>query len=339
MMGDKRYHVVGIGNAVLDVLVDVDDAFLAKAGILKHRMTLVGEEDSQRLYRQLVPQLEICGGSVANTMVGLASLGGRCAFLGKVADDGLGRAFSADMSRCGVTFTVKALTGSVSTARCLIFVTPDGHRSMQTFLGASSFLGVEDVEDGRPMLEDTSYLFLEGYLWSTDHGVPLMERAATIVRGAGGQVVFSLSDVGLAETYRDGLIPFIKEHCDIVFANELEAYALTRTQDVAQAQKAWRSFHRRGLAIITRGDKGSIVMDMATEHHDKDEAIDAVVWKRVVDSTGAGDLYAAGFLHGLVGGHAPSVCGHYGALCAAEVISHFGARPQTPLLEFLDAKA
>ena len=330
-MKEKTVDVVGIGNAVVDVLVDVDDAFLQQNDIPKGRMVLVDESVSQALYQRLQPQAELCGGSVANSMVGLASLGSRSAFIGKVAGDSLGTRFRTDMGACDVVYRTLPLDNG-ATARCLVFVTPDSQRSMQTFLGASLHVGVTDLDEA--LLASCSYLFLEGYLWSASQGSEVMHQAAEQVHKHGGRVVFSLSDAGLVAANKKGIQDFVANHCDLVFANEAEAQVLIGSEDDAfdfdTGEKQLRTLVP--FSVVTRSEKGSVVLAEDGSRHE----IDAVVWKQVIDSTGAGDLYAAGFLHGLIRGQPLAICGHYGALSAAEVISHFGARPQRTLAQFVE---
>ena len=324
---NKRYDVVGIGNAVLDIFVDVDEAFLATHGLRKDGMTLADEATSRALYQRITPRLTLCGGSVANTIVGLASLGCRCGFIGKVSDDDLGSVFQRDMRSHGVAYETSFLEDSVSTARCLVFVTPDSCRSMQTFLGASTHLSVMDMDEA--MLASAQSVFLEGYLWSASQGLAVMQKAARLTRSAGGKVAFSLSDSGLVASAADAMRGFIADYCDIVFANESEARALL--PNAASFDELCATMAQLvPLAVITRSEKGSVVLAGQQKH-----LIDAVVWKNVTDSTGAGDLYAAGFLYGLVKDMPLARCGQYGALCAAEIISHFGARPETALVDFL----
>ncbi|MBC6444152.1 MAG: adenosine kinase [Alphaproteobacteria bacterium GM202ARS2] len=332
MTQQKKWDVVGIGNAVVDVLIEADDAFLHKHDIPKGRMVLVEEDVSKALYKSITPQRELCGGSVANSMVGLANLGSRCGFIGKVAEDELGKRFRDDMHSCQVAYGTSPLVGGVATARCLVFVTPDSQRSMQTFLGASIHMGMADLDEA--MLGACSFVFLEGYLWSAKEGPAMMQQAATHVHENGGRVAFSLSDAGLVRANKAELQAFVANHCDVVFANETEAVALIDESDTApfEAEKSGKLLRELvAFSVVTRSEKGSVVLAEDGSTH----AIDAVVWKEVVDSTGAGDLYAAGFLHGLIQGKPLAMCGNYGAMCAAEVISHFGARPERSLAEII----
>lgn len=323
-MSEPRLHVLGIGNAIVDVLAHADDAFLIRNCIEKGAMTLIDATRAQELYGAMGPAIEVSGGSAANTMVGIASLGGRAAYTGKVRDDQLGEVFAHDIRAAGVTFSTPPARSGPPTARSLIFVTPDAQRSMNTFLGASSNLASADLDPA--LIRDAAITFMEGYLFDRPPAREAFFRAAEIAHGAGRLVALTLSDPFCVERYRAEFRELVREGVDVLFANEKEIMALYEAADFDEAlQQVRRDCH---LTALTRSEKGSIVVRGEEVH-----VIDPVRVERVVDSTGAGDLYAAGVLFGLARGLDPAACGKLGSLAAAEVISHFGARPETQLRE------
>ena len=317
--------VVGIGNALVDVIAPADDSFLAAHGLAKGSMALVDPEEAERLYRAMGPAVEVSGGSAANTMAGLASLGTRAAFIGRVADDQLGAVFAHDLRAAGVAFDPAAAgSGASPTGRSLIVVTPDAQRTMSTLLGAASELGPEDVDDD--LVVGAQITYLEGYLFDRAAAREAFEKAAALSHGAGRRVAVSLSDSFCVERFRPQFLALVESGADILFANEEELCLLGGTDDPEAALAgAERSCP---LVVMTRGAAGSTVV-AGGQRHD----VEAVPVARVVDTTGAGDLYAAGFLHGLVSDLDPAACALLGAAVAAEVISHVGARPETSLAE------
>ena len=322
-MGDALIDVTGIGNAIVDVLAKATDDSLTSLGLHKGTMALIDGARADTLYAGMGQGVEMSGGSVANSVAGIASLGGRAAYIGKVADDQLGEVFSHDIRAVGVRFeTAKVPAGGTSTARCLIMVTPDAQRTMNTFLGACLQLGPDDIDE--QLIAGSKVIYLEGYLWDPPAAKEAFLKAARIARAAGRKVALSLSDPFCVERHRSELRELVHEHVDILFANEHEACALYQVEKVEQAVLQLRG--RCELAAVTLSERGSLVLA-----GDETYTAPASRVTQVVDTTGAGDLYAAGFLHGYCTGRAPELCARLGSLCAAEVISHFGARPEMSL--------
>jgi sugar/nucleoside kinase (ribokinase family) len=322
-MATARYDVLGIGNAIVDVLARTDEDFLLKQGMNKGAMALIDEARAQAIYKAMGPAIEISGGSAANTIVGLSSLGSRSAFVGKVKDDELGRAFSHDIRAAGVTFTTPPATDGVSTGRCYVLVTPDGERTMNTYLGAAQDLRPADIDEG--MIASSAIVYLEGYLWDPKDAKDAFLKAAKIAHQSERIVALSLSDAFCVDRWRDEFLQLMRAGTvDLIFANEAELQSLYQTADFDTAMKALRG--DIDAAVVTRSEKGCMVLGP-----DGVEAVPAFPVKRVVDTTGAGDLFAAGFLSGLARGADDRICGRLGALAAAEVIQHLGARPETSL--------
>lgn len=326
-----RFDVVGIGNAIVDVLAHADDDFLLRHGMNKGAMQLIDADTADRLYGDMGPGVECSGGSAANTIAGLASLGGRGAFIGKVRDDDLGRVFHHDIESIGVHFPTSAATDGAPTARCLINVTPDAERTMSTFLGACVELGPVDVDED--VIRASQVTYLEGYLWDKEDAKAAFVKAAELAHEAGREVSLSLSDPFCVDRHRDSFRELVENHVDILFANEEEILSLYRVGDFDTALQ-----HVRGhceVAALTRSAKGSVVVSGDEVH-----IVDAERGVNVIDTTGAGDAYAAGFLYGYTNDSAADLarCAKLGGIAAAEVISHFGARPETPLNELVAAK-
>jgi sugar/nucleoside kinase (ribokinase family) len=321
-MTSASFDVVGIGNAIVDVIAQADDAFLAREGLVKGTMTLVDAPRAEALYQLMGPAVEISGGSVGNTMAGLASLGGTGAFIGKVRDDFLGDVYRHDITTVGIRFDTPAATSGPGTARCLVLVTPDGQRTMGTFLGSSADLGPADIDPDTIVAGQITYI--EGYLFDPPQAQEALRRAAAIARAAGRKVALSLSDPFCVGRHREAFRDLVDGHIDILFANEAEICSLYETADFAAAAAAVRG--RVAIAALTRSGEGSVILADGAEH-----AIASAPVARVVDTTGAGDLYAAGFLYGLTRDRPLPTCGGIGSLCAAEIISHVGARPETSL--------
>jgi sugar/nucleoside kinase (ribokinase family) len=318
--------VTGIGNAIVDVLAHTEDAFLEIQRLEKGAMTLVDAARADELYARMGPAVECSGGSAANTIAGLASLGADVAYIGKVRDDLLGRVFAHDIRNAGVVFRTPPATAGPSTARCLIFVTSDAQRTMQTYLGASATLGPEDVD--AELVANSRITYLEGYLWDPEPAKQAFLRAAEIAHAAGRKVALTLSDPFCVERHRREFQDLVAGHVDVLFANEREALALYETADLDQALGALRG--RCDVVAVTRSELGSVVLAGGETIHLPAEPVE-----HVVDTTGAGDLYASGFLYGLCRGMDLAACGRLGSIAAAEVISHFGARPETSLQELV----
>lgn len=314
--------VVGIGNALVDVLSQESEAFLQTQGLTKGAMQLVDEARSRALYSAMGPGMEVSGGSAANTIVGVASFGGRAHYIGKVRDDQLGEVFSHDLRSVGVGYWTAPATSGPPTGRCLIVVTPDAQRTLTTYLGASSQLGPADID--KSLIERAGILYLEGYLFDPPQAQRAFHVAAGIAHAAGCKVALTLSDAFCVDRHRAAFLELVERHVDILFANEAEIRSLYQTRDFDAALQQVR--HHTAVAALTRSERGSVVVAGDEVH-----VIDAHPVKTVVDTTGAGDLYAAGFMFGLSRGRDLAVCGRLGAVAAAEVISHVGARPLIPL--------
>jgi sugar/nucleoside kinase (ribokinase family) len=321
-MAALSLDVVGIGNAIVDVLAHADDAFIAGQGLAKGGMTLIDPDRAEALYAAMGPGIEMSGGSAGNTMAGLASLGGKGAYIGKVRDDVLGKVFRHDITAIGVRFTTPDASDGPGTARCLILVTPDAQRTMCTYLGACVGLGPDDIDED--LITQAQVTYLEGYLFDPPQAKAAFRTAAAAAHAAGRKVSLSLSDPFCVNRHRDEFLDLLAHHVDILFANEAEICALYQTDDFEKAAAAVRGHCE--VAALTRSEKGSVVVTGTDTH-----VVPAVPVARVVDTTGAGDLYASGFLYGLTQGRDLPTCARLGGLCAAEVISHFGARPEEPL--------
>ena len=323
----SRYDVAGIGNALVDIIAPADEAFLEREGLVKGSMTLVEETFAEALYERMGPRVQASGGSAANTMAGLASLGGRGAYMGKVSDDELGAAFAHDIRAIGVRFESAPLPrAQAATGRCMINVTPDGHRTMTTFLGASNLLGPDDVDAA--VIADSAAVFLEGYLFNSDTAREAFRKAAGLAHAAGREVALTLSDTFVVEGHRKELLDFLGD-VDVLFANEAEVSSLFQC-GFDQAIEQLRG--RVRLAGITRSEKGSVAVSEGAAEPVAAEPVD-----HVIDTTGAGDQYAAGFLFGRTHGWSPRDCARLGHVAAGEVISHYGPRPQTSLAELARA--
>jgi len=324
----SELDVVGIGNALVDVLTHESEAFLAGQSLVKGTMHLVDEAEASRLYAAMGSGMEVSGGSAANTIVGVASFGGAAHYVGKVRNDQLGEVFSHDLRSVRVGFTTPAATDGPPTGRCLIIVTPDAQRTMSTFLGASVRLGPADV-DAR-LIARAKILYLEGYLFDPPAAQEAFRAAAKVAHGAGRKVALTLSDPFCVDRHRAAFLELLEHHVDILFANEAEICALYQVNDFDAALARVRGHCE--VAALTRSAKGSVVVVGPVVHQIAAHPVNAVA-----DTTGAGDLYAAGFLFGLSRGLAFERCGRLGSLAAAEIISHVGARPVTPLADLAGA--
>lgn len=315
--------VVAIGNAIVDVMAPCEDSLIADLGLARGGMTLVDTERARELYDAMGPAREISGGSAANTLAGLAALGAKCAFIGQVAQDQLGDVFAHDIRAAGIAFDTAARAGDPPTARCLIFVSPDGQRTMNTFLGASQYLPAEALD--LDVIASAQVLYLEGYLWDPEEPRAAMRRAIDAARSAGRKVAFTLSDAFVISRHGDDFRDLIAQgQIDILFANEGELAALTGEDDF-EAGLAQLS-PQVPVLVVTRSEQGAVAVANGVRAHVPAEPI-----AKVVDTTGAGDLFAAGFLYGHVRGASLETCLRDGAICAAEVISHYGARPEADI--------
>jgi len=319
-MTDTTYAVTAIGNAIVDVLAKADDAFIAANGMTKGAMQLVfSPEEADALYAKMGPGTEVSGGSAANTIAGLAALGSRCGFIGQVADDQLGDVFAHDIRAAGIRFDTGARAGAPTTGRCLIFVSPDGQRTMNTFLGASHYLPAEALD--RDLIAASAYLYLEGYLWDPEEPRAAMRAAIDVARGAGRKVAFTLSAEFVIDRHRAAFHELIDGGLiDLLFANDAELKSLVEVDDLEAAIAALSP--KVPLLVVTLGAEGAMAIAGGERTTVAAEPVGTVV-----DTTGAGDLFAAGFLHGQVTGHSRADSLRLGAICAAECIGHIGPRP------------
>jgi sugar/nucleoside kinase (ribokinase family) len=323
------YDLTGIGNAIVDVIAHADDAFLAAHGIEKGSMTLIDAARAEELYAHMGAGIQASGGSAANTMAGFAALGGRGAYIGKVADDPLGTFFRHDIRSVGVHFGSTVLTGGAPTARCMIVVTPDAQRSMSTYLGACVELGEADVDEA--VIAGSSVTYMEGYLFDRPEAKAAFRKAAAVAHAAARQVSLTLSDSFCVGRHHADFLDLVENHADILFANESEITALYKTDDFTTAVQAVQALGK--TAAITCGASGAVIVvkGEVTE-------VPAEPAGRIVDTTGAGDLFAAGFLYGWTRSQSAAVCGRLGCLAAGEIISHVGARPETDLAALVRSK-
>ncbi len=325
-MTNLDIDVIGIGNALVDVLTHEEDTFVADQGLVKGSMTLIDAARAEELYSKMGPATEVSGGSAANTIVGVAGLGGNGAYIGKVRDDQLGAIFAHDMRSMGLTFDVGMASSGDPTGRCMILVTPDGQRTMSTYLGASVSLAPDDIDSS--LIRRGKILFLEGYLWDPPHAKAAMRAACELAVGDGQRVALTLSDSFCVERHRDSFLDLIDQSVDVLFANEDEALSLFEVDSLdAVYDRAEQSVE---IAIITRSANGSTVVAGGER-----VAVAAEPVVKVVDTTGAGDLYASGFLMGLARGADMATCAQLGSIAAAEIISHMGPRPEADLTELV----
>jgi sugar/nucleoside kinase (ribokinase family) len=326
---DATLDVLAIGNAIVDVIADADAAFLEREGMRPGSMRLIDAERAVQLYDRMGPGREISGGAAANTLAGLASLGARTAFVGQVASDQLGQIYRHDLNAAGVRFDTPAREGEPPTGRCLILVSPDGQRTMSTLLGASHYLPAAAIDEG--LVQSASILLIEGYLWDPPEPRAAMRRAVGIAREAGRRVAFATCADFCVKTHRKDFRALINDGLiDILFANEEEAGILENSDPEAAIESLGRDVP---LLVVTRGERGAI----AIRGEERVEVTPEPVG-RVVDTTGAGDLFAAGFLYGEVNGRSLEDSLRIGAIAAAEVISHYGARPETSLKRLVEQK-
>ncbi len=329
-MTETRYDVLAIGNAIVDVIAETDDAFITAEQLTKGGMTLIDADRAQSLYDAMGPAREISGGSAANTLAGLARLGHKTAFIGQVADDQLGDVFAHDIRAGGIAFDIPARPGQPPTARCLILVTPDAQRTMNTFLGASQFLPAKLID--KELIESAAILYLEGYLWDPEEPRAAMRTAIDVARAAGRKVALTLSDAFVISRHGpDFLAEMDAGRIDILFANEIEICALHGSEDFEASVAAIAA--KVPLLVVTRGEHGAIAVQDGVRTEVSAEPV-----TKLVDTTGAGDLFAAGVFAGLAQNRAMADCLTMGAVCAAEVISHYGARPEADIAALVKAR-
>lgn len=325
-----RHDVVGLGNAIVDVIGEANDGLLGELDLDKGTMTLLDEPRMHALYARMGPAVEASGGSCANTMAGLASLGGRAAYVGKVNADQLGEIFGHDIRSAGVAFGTRPLTGGPPTARCLVFVTPDAQRTMGTYLGACVELGPKDVDHA--LIRDAAITYLEGYLWDRPDAKAACLRAAEIAHANGREIALTLSDPFCVDRWRDEFVSLIEAHVDILIANEAEITSLFQTDDFDAALTEAR--RRCRLVAATRGPQGSVVASEVETH-----AVEAAPVANVLDTTGAGDLFAAGFLYGLTNGLSLPASGRLGSATAGAILGQYGARSEHALAPLIETAA
>lgn len=323
------YDVVGIGNAMVDVMAKVGDGFLSERKLAKSEMTLVNALDAGKIYADIMPEREVSGGSAANTVAGLASLGGAPAFIGKVHDDELGQEFSRSIGGAGVDFFTPPLNQGPMTGRSIVLVTPDAERSMFTYLGAAAKLSAEDIDEN--IIKSTKIVYLEGYLWDEGEAKEAIKKACELAHKHNKKVAFSLSDKSCVDRHREEFLKLISDSVDILFGNEEEIKALFQEPDFYKTLDMIKT--EVEIAAITRSDKGSVIVNGRTKTFVEAEKVE-----NIVDTTGAGDLYAAGFLYGYTQERSLGTCALIGGIAAAEIISHYGARPDVSLRGFVRNK-
>jgi sugar/nucleoside kinase (ribokinase family) len=325
-MTSAAYDVLGIGNAIVDVITRSDDAFLARHELTKGSMMLIDEKRAEALYAAMGPGIEVSGGSCGNTMAGVASFGGKGAYIGKVRNDQLGTVFGHDLRAIGVSFATPAASAGPATARCLITVTPDAQRTMSTYLGACTGLGPDDIDTA--LVGSAQVTYVEGYLWDAPEAKKAVLKAFDAAHAAGRKVSITLSDSFCVGRYRDEFRALIRDKVDILFGNESEITSLYEVDTFEKALEMTRKEAK--IAALTRSEKGSVVIKGSETH-----AVPAAPVSKIVDTTGAGDLYAAGFLFGFTHGKPLAECARLGGIAAAEVISHVGARPEKALKDLM----
>jgi len=323
-MTAARFDVIGIGNAIVDIIGRCDEAYLATIGATKGGMRLIGADEISKIYTTMGPAVEISGGSAANTIAGVSSFGGKAAFIGTVADDEFGKIFAHDIHSIGVAFGVPAIANGLPTSRSLILVTPDGERTMNTFLGISTNLHESQLD--LELIRDSAILYLEGYLFDQPQAKQSFRKALQTAKEAGRKVALTLSDGFCVDRHRAEFIELIRSGIDILFANESEIKSLYQTESFDLAAK--NASNDAKIAVLTRSAKGSVILADGASIEIRPEPI-----SELVDTTGAGDLYAAGFLFGYSKGYDLEICGRLASLAAAEIIGHIGARPETVLKE------
>ena len=325
---DHSLDIVGIGNAIVDVLTTVDDSLLERLSFSKGSMTLIDENKAKELYEMTTNRIQRSGGSVANSLACVAQLGGKAAFIGRVRNDNLGEIFTDEISTTGTIFNTPPSSYGPSTARCLIFVTPDAQRTMCTYLGASVLLEPKDID--LSVVREAKILYLEGYLWDNPAAKNAFIKAAEIAKNAGRKVALSLSDSFCVNRHRESFLKLVNDYIDILFANEDEIKTLYKTSSLSTALEKLKK--KCNLAGITIGEKGSILISNGKEIN-----IDPFILGKAIDTTGAGDLYAGGFLKGIADGLKPELSAKIGSICAGQIVTELGSRSNTNLLQLINS--
>ena len=329
-MSDSLFDVAAIGNAIVDVIGRTEVSVVERLSLNKGTMTLIDAEDAERLHEEMDSPMEMSGGSAANTLAGISSLGGKTAFMGRVRDDRLGNVFRSDMAETGIDFRLRPQRDGPPTGRCLIFVTPDADRTMQTYLGASVGVGPEDIDP--EAIGSAAITYFEGYLYDLEPAKAAFWKAAELAHASGRKIALTLSDPFCVDRHRAAFLEVIEQHVDILFANQEEITSLYETDSFDEAVSLISD--NVEIAAITRGPEGAVIAVDGSRI-----PVDASPVEQVVDTTGAGDLFAAGMLFGITRGYGPDVSGRFGAICAAEIISHYGARPSARLEDLISAEA
>ncbi len=325
---DSSLDIVGVGNAIVDVLTTTDDSLLERLSFNKGSMTLIDENKARELYEMTTKKIQRSGGSVANSLACVAQLGGKAAFIGRVKDDKLGKIFTEEISTTGTIFKTPPISVGPSTARCLIFVTPDAQRTMCTYLGASVLLEPKDID--LSTVKEAKILYLEGYLWDNPAAKNAFIKAAEIAKNAGRKVALSLSDSFCVSRHRESFIKLVEDHVDILFANKDEITTLYKTSSLNTALEELKK--KCDLAAVTIGEQGSILIS-----NGKEIKIDPFFLGKAIDTTGAGDLYAGGFLKGLADGLKPELSAKIGSICAGQIVTQLGSRSNTNLLNLINS--
>ncbi len=329
MIKEKKYDAVGIGNAIVDILANVEEDFLIKQNLKKGIMKLIDESEAKRLHDSVNVVKRVSGGSAANTIVGLSFLGDTVAFIGKIRNDSLGKSFEQELKVLGINYcTLKAEKGE-STASCLVLTTPDAQRTMNTCLGVSGSLCAGDIDE--TIISESKIIYLEGYLWDKEEAREAFIKAVKVARKTGGKVALSLSDPYCVDRHRREFLDLIENFTDIIFANKDEIKSLFEVNTLNEAIS--RCSRTKNICAVTRSEKGSVII-CGDEIH----MIPAEKNIKAVDTNGAGDLYAAGFIHGLIKGMDLASCGRIGSITAAEAVSHLGARPEVSLIKLVKEK-
>ncbi len=325
---DPSIDIVGIGNAIVDVLTTTDDSLLEELSFNKGSMTLIDENKAKELYKMITNRIQRSGGSVANSLACVSQLGGKTAFIGRVRNDKLGEIFTEEISTTGTIFKTPPSLVGPSTARCLIFVTPDAQRTMCTYLGASVLIEPKDID--LSAVREAKILYLEGYLWDNLAAKNAFITAAEIAKNAGRKVALSLSDSFCVNRHRESFLKLVEDYIDILFANEDEITTLYQSSSLNKALEKLKK--KCDLAAITIGEKGSILIDNGKEIN-----IEPFIFGKTIDTTGAGDLYAGGFLKGLADGLKPELSAKIGSICAGQIVTQLGSRSNTDLLNLVNS--
>ncbi len=325
-MHSENFDVIAIGNAIVDLLINTDESFLVKNSLKKGTMTLISQEKAEELLLSNKNSLKISGGSAANTIAGLSQLGSSTGFIGRVKDDQLGNIFRSDICSTGTVFNTPSIRDGESTARCFIYITPDAERTMCTYLGSSIFLESKDIDFS--MLTKAKVLYLEGYLWDLDKAKNAFITAAKRCKSEGVKIALSLSDSFCVERHRDSFKELLEDYVDIVFANENEIIELYQSKNFSQAMNTIKS--KCEIAVLTKGKEGSVIISK-----DNIYKISSYSFSKVIDTTGAGDLYASGFLYGYVNGKDLLTCGNIGSICAGHIVTQFGSRSTQSLKDLV----